>query len=146
MSSPNFQSVLNTKADAIEKPKPYPVGTYLCVVDGPVEFTTIGQKQTDAAILQLKIIQPGPDVDMAAVAEAGGVAGKRLRHTIFLTADSAWRAKQFLVEHLGLEAGTKSLGELFAEVPGRQVMVTVKHRTAQDGSAIYAEVGGTAKV
>lgn len=142
----NFADVLNRPAAAVEKPKPYPIGTYLCIVDGPAEISKVGKKQTDAAIFKLKILAPGADVDPAAVAEAGGVAGKQLRITYWLTEDALYRLKQFLVDHLGLAEGSKTLGELLAEAPGCQVYANVGHRPSEDGQTLYADVKSTAKV
>lgn len=142
----NFSDVLNRPAASIERPKPLPVGTYHCIVDGPGEQAEVGQKKTEAIIFKLRPLSAGPDVDAGALAEAGGVVGKTIRHTMYITSDAAWRLKQFLVDHLGIEAGSKTLGELVSEAPGRQVSVAIKHRAAQDGSAIYAEVASTAKI
>lgn len=64
----------------------------------------------------------------------------------YLTEDSIWRLTTFLTETLGIEAGTKSINELIAEVPGKQFIFSVMHEASQDGSAIYAGLKGTAKV
>lgn len=145
---PNFQDILNQKASDIEKPKPLPVGMYLCIVNGPVEFPEegIGQKQTPAAIVQLRPLQSMQDVDQEALAEAGGLSEKSIRHTLWLSKDAQWRTKEFM-EHCGLDtANGASLGELFAQLPNRQVYVTLRHRPAKDGSQLYSEVASTSAV
>lgn len=149
----NFQDILSKPAANIEPPKPLPVGTYLCIIDGQPEFAKIGKEQTDCLNFKLKPIQAQPDVDQTALQEALVVNGapsalgdKSIRHRLFITEASIWRLKQFLVDHLGIEQGTKSLGELIPESQGRQVLVTLGHRASDDGQQVFTEVKATAKV
>lgn len=149
MNSPNFQSILDTPVEQIERPKPLPAGTYMCVVGGQPRFDKSARKQTDFVEFTLNVAQPGPDVDQAALAEAGGAAGKTLRVTFYLTQEAAYRLKEFL-GHLGLDDGTKTLREQIAMAPGRQVYANVVHQVVtndQTGeTAIYANVSKTAAI
>ena len=141
----NFSDILNTTVDSIEKPKPLPVGSYLAVVAGPPEIGPIGQKQTLAAKYQLKILRALEDVDHVLLNDMGGIRDNQtVNHTLFLTADAAWRAKEF-TEHCGVE-GLSTLGEALGAVQGRQVIVKLKHRPSQDGTQLYSEIASTAKV
>jgi hypothetical protein len=140
----NFQDLLDKKMDDIEKPKPLPVGSYICMVDGAPEITTIGQKQTDAIIFKMKVMQAGEDVNTDLLEEAGGVGNKTLRLTQFLTEDSLHRVKRFLNEHLEIDADL-SVRAAIAEAPGRTCICVVKHRPSQDGQDLYAEIASTAK-
>ena len=145
----SFQDVLNKPAAEIEPPKALPVGTYLCLVDGQPEITQRGKNNNYCAIFKLKIAQAQPDVDQQALQETlkgGSLQDKRLNHTLWITDDAAWRLDQFLAEHLGIEKGKKTLGEMVPEAAGRQVYVTIGHRASEDGKQIYAEVKNTAKV
>lgn len=142
----SFQDILNTPIDQIKPPKPLPIGTYLCVVEGQPEITKIGKKETDAIIFQLKPMQAMPDVDQSSLLDA--LEGKsltevRLRHTLWGTADAAWRLKQFLVDHLGI-AGS-SMAEMVSSAMGRQVLVTLGHRTDGIPPQVFMDVKGTAK-
>lgn len=139
----SFQDILNKKADEVEKPKPLPPGTYLGVVSGLPEFGEIGQNKTPVANLKIKLLSAGEDVDQDALKEINGWQGKEIRHRLFLTEDAAWRVKQFLEEHLGLDGAGKSLGELFNDAPGQQVKFVLKHKPSQDGQSIYAEIDRT---
>jgi len=141
----NFADILNKQNDDIERPKPLPVGTYLGIVSGPPEIGPIGQKQTLAAKYSIKLLAPQADVDQSALMEMGGIGERSVTHTLFLTADAAWRAKEFL-EHCGVETSGKTLGESLAEAPGRQVMVKLKHRPSPDGTQLYTEIAATAQV
>lgn len=141
----NFAEILSTNFDTVERPKPLPVGTYLCIIAGPPEHKNVGEKQTDAFDFTLNVIQPQSDVDQAALAEMGGHAGKTLRHTQWVTKESLWRLKEFL-QQLGIETEGKTVPEAIAETPGKQLYVTVKHVPAKDGSVVHANVDKTAKV
>jgi len=142
--SANFTDILNTPMGNIEKPKPRPVGTYIGVVTKAPEIKKIGQKETLAAIFDVKVISPGPDIDASELAAAGGIGERHLRVTQFLTEDALWRLKNFLLA-LGIEDDARStIGQLLSQVPGRQAMFKIKHRPSQDGSELYEEVDSVA--
>lgn len=144
--SANFTDILNKPASAIEAPKPLPQGTYLCMVNGQAEIKKIGQKETLAAIFQLKPLQPQEDVDASALSEQGGIGERTIRHTLFLTEDAAYRAKEFL-DHCGLDVEDGStLGQLIAQTPGKQLLVQVGHRPSQDGTQLYLDIKKTARL
>jgi len=137
--SANFADILNTRVEDIEKPKPRPVGTYIGVVTSQPELKEIGQKNTLAAIFEVKLIAPGADIDMQALNEAGGIGDRPLRVTQFLTKDALWRLKEYF-KALGLDAESGSVGELLPQTVGRQAVYKIKHRPSQDGTVLYEEV------
>lgn len=145
----SFQDILNKPSSEIEAPKPLPVGTYLAVVDGLPEHKQLGANKTDAFVFNFKFMQPGPDVDTAALQE--NLKGKSLTDRFikvnqFVTEDAVWRMKKMLVEGLGIEEGTRGLGEMIPEAMGRQVWITIGHRASDDGQSVYMEAKGFAKV
>lgn len=145
----SFQDILNKPAADVKPPKPLPIGNYLCLIDGQAELKQMGKEQNWGAIIKLKPIQAGPDVDQAALLEA--LEGKSLTEipiqtTFWVTEKAAYRLKSFLVDALGLEEGSKSLGELLNDAPGKQVMVTISHRPSDDGRTMYMDVKGFARV
>ena len=144
----DFQDILNKPVSDIERPKPYPVGSYVALVEGLPKFEKVGENQTNCADFTMRFISANEDVDKLALQEAGGINGKSIRHRVFLTEDSLWRAKKFLVDDLQIddEGGRKTLTQLINEAPGRQVMITVRHRPAKDGSVVYSEIAQTARV
>lgn len=142
----DFSAVLNKKVEDIEKPKPLPIGTYVCIVDGLGEIKTVGKDETPCVNFKLKVMSPGVDVDAEALNAAGGVNNRSVRHTLWLTEDAAWRAKKFLAEDLGIDPHGKTLMELINEAPGRSCMVNIKHRPSEDGQTLYAEIKSTAAV
>lgn len=144
----SFTDILNKPATEIEAGKPLPVGTYLCLVDGQPEHKTMGKNNTDCFEFNLKPMQAQADVDQQALLEnlkGKSLSDKKLRHRLFVTEDSLWRLKKFL-EDLGIELGSRGLGECIPEAMGRQVMVAVGHRASEDGTQVFMEVKNTAKV
>lgn len=151
MADTTFASILNRPAESIEKPKPRPPGTYLCIVNGPHAQREIVDKPV--IDIKLKTMQAQADVDQAQLAEAGGV-GNTVVQTFFLVTndgnDNSWPLKNFLENHLGIESTGKSLAQMLAEAPGKQVLATLKHEIYTDKAsgepAIAVRVAGTAKV
>ena len=147
----SFEEILNRKASDIKPPKAYPVGTYHCLVDGPLTPGKSSQKQTDFLQAKFKILSPQGDVDAAAAAE-GQVVGKTITNDYYITDTAVWRLKELLVEHLGIEPGEegtaseKGLKEMVAEAPGTQVLVKLKHELSQDGKRVFHRVESTAHV
>ena len=147
----DFASILNTPAETITKPKPLPPGTYLSVIQGPHKQREVNDKPV--VDITYKTAQAQADVDQAALAESGGV-GRQVTQTFFLTnndgAENTWPLLNFLENHLGIEKIGKSLSQMLAEIPGKQVLVTVKHNVYTDKNsgepAVAANVAGTAKV
>lgn len=151
---PSFQEILKTKAKDVERPEPYPIGTYLCVVGGLPKLAETGDNKAKTANFQLKIIAPQEDVDPESVAsyttKFGALQGKIIPHNIFLEnqdgGSNLWRLKQFLVEHLDIEEGNKGLDEMINETPNRQVLVKGGHQPSKTGDAVYFRVESTFKV
>ncbi len=145
----NFQDILNKPAAEVEPPKALPTGTYLCLVDGAPEIAQRGKNNNYCAIFKLKPVQAQADVDQQSLAETlngSSLSEKKINHTLWITDDALWRLDQFLAEHLGIPKGTKTVGEMIPEAPGKQVVVTLGHRASDDGKQVYAEVKGTAHI
>jgi hypothetical protein len=134
----SFTDILSTPMNAVEKPKPRPVGTYIGMVTAPPQITKIGKNETDAAIFKVKLLRPGPDVDTDALQEAGGIGDRELRVTQFLTKDSLYRVKDFL-SALGVDVEAMTLGEALGSSANRQAMFKIKHRPSPDGTELYEE-------
>lgn len=142
----NFEDILNRPAAEIERPKPYPVGTYLCLVEGPIIAGTIGKDPKPIRTVKLKFLQTQEDVDQSAIEAAGGVIGKSIQHRFFITEQAVWRYKEFLVENLGIDESGKTLNEMASEAPGRQVYAKVRHRPSEDGTQIFSEIESFSRV
>jgi hypothetical protein len=147
MNNPNFGSILDQPSEAIEKPKPLPVGTYICSVKGLPKMDVSAKKKTEFVEFQLQILGAHDDVDQEALAEAlrgKALSEKTIRATYYLTEDAVWRLKDFL-DHCGVEDGAGvSLRQRISATPGAQVNASIRHRPSEDGTTIYAELGSTA--
>jgi hypothetical protein len=146
MNAPNFSSILDKPFDSeANRPKPLPVGSYLCIVDGIPKFDKSTQQQTEYVEFTLKPVSAQGDVDQQALTEAGGLSDKTLKTTFYLTEKAVFRLDDFL-ENLGLDKGTVSRKEGVSMAPGRQILAVVRHASSKDGKAIYANVDSTARV
>lgn len=145
-----FGSILDRPSTSIERPKPLPAGTYVCILKGlPKE----GKAKTGTEFYEFapEIVQPLEDVNADAIEAAGGVIGKTIpRCTFYLTEDAAWRLRAFFVNDLELDEGSKedpkSLRQLASETMGKQLVCTVRHKPSDDGKSMYAEFGGSGPV
>jgi hypothetical protein len=149
MADMSFQDILNQPLDNIETPKAAPIGTYIGMVDGQPEFVKVGQNQTDAVNFNIKLMS-AMKVDDAQLNEylnGSSLTEKHIRHRLFLTKDSAYRLKRFLVNDLGIQFGEgTSLGQAIPEAMGKQFVLELGHQSSQDGQQIFNVVKSTAKV
>ena len=136
----DFSKNLSKQAAALEKPKPLPVGTYLCNNPQLPKFIVVGKQETPCAEFGLVVLAPGDDGDAQALADFGDWKGKNIRHRKFLTEATEYRTKEELKEAFGIEEGEKTLGQMFNETVNKQVYVTIKHRPNDDGTDLYMEV------
>lgn len=144
-NAPNFTSILDEQPTEVNRPKPLPEGTYVCIVGQPEEGQS-SQKKTPFVKFALRPISTLEDVDADALAEVGGLDGKNLSVTYYLTPDSIFRLDEFH-EHCGLDlSDAASRRARNAEVVNGQVLAQVKHRMSQDNTQAYAEVNRTAPV
>ena len=151
MTDMSFQDILNQPLSEIEAPKAAPVGTYLGLIEGQPEFVKLGQNQTDAVNFNIKLMQPMKVDDKQLEEYLNGSAlseMRPIRHRLFLTRDSKYRVKQFLVDHLGIQFDEKktTLGQAIPEAMGKQVVVELGHQASQDGTQVFNIVKSTAKV
>lgn len=148
--SDDFTDVLKVQSEAVKPPQALPAGTYLGIVDGQPEFERLGAKQSRCVTFSLKFMQAQPDVNATALMEAldgKSLPDRKIRHRIFIPEDNnPWRVNQFLVNHLGIDNKGKDILQMIPEAMGRQVMITLGHRSSDDGTQIFNEIKGTAHV
>jgi len=141
----SFEEIMRRPSSDVKPPEAYPVGTYHCLIDGHPAPGKSSQKQTDFLKFKFKILSPMQDVDAEKVAELQ-IVGKIIEGDYYITDAAIWRLKDLLVEHLGLDEGEKSMAELVAESPGKQVLVKLRHELSQDGKRVYHRLDSTAHV
>lgn len=139
-----FESILDTPATEVERPKPLPAGTYSTVLRGLPEYGESSQKKTPFVRFTHAIQAAGDDVDTDELAEIGGTADKTIRNTFYTTPDALFRLTDFL-EHCGIDAEGKTVRQMIDETPNAAVDITVGHRASEDGQQIFAEVKRTMK-
>lgn len=148
----NFSDILDRAPNEIEKPKPLPPGTYLTVLQGVPRQDKSAKKQTPFVEFTHKIVSAGDDVDpeeldTALTAPDGSKKSLQeiqLRNTFYLTENSAWRLKDFLKDcGFDVDTGDQSLREMIESSTGRSVNIYVKHEPSQDGTSVFAQIGGT---
>lgn len=144
MANPNFEELLNRKADEVEPPPTLPVGPYLTVLVGLPEKIESSKKKTPGFRFQHKIVAPLDGVDEEALAAfEGGVVGKTVRNDMWVTEDSLFMLTQFL-ENCGIDMTGKTITACIDETPNRQVVIYIKHESSEDGERIFAKIGKTA--
>lgn len=143
----SFADILKTKASDVEAPKPIPVGTYQAVIDTNPKI----DPEKGIVEFQVKFLAAKEDVDPAALSDYGQINGATLRMTRwFLAKDpeeqprTDFGNKRFFVDTLDIDENL-SFGEMIAQAPGRQLLVTVSHAPSKDGTQMYANIKQTAK-
>lgn len=145
---PTFDELMSKPADEIKAPPSLPVGTYLAGIIGIPENVKSTQKQTDGVAFKYKFYQAREDVDREALAAVLAESGQNLNDcemtdTFWVTERSAFMLKNFLVDMLEIPETT--MRQMLAEVPGKQLLIHIRHRPRQDGSGLYAEIDSRAK-
>ena len=80
-TKPQFASVLDMPASDIERPKPLPVGSYVCVVQGQPRIDKSAKKQTEFVEYTLKLLEALDDVDADGLEAVGGIKDKTTKVT-----------------------------------------------------------------
>jgi hypothetical protein len=147
MFKPNFASILDESPTEVKSPPPMPVGTYICIVKGQPRYDKSAKKQTDFVEFTLRPMQPLSDVDEDDLAAAGGLEGKTIRATYYLTEDAVFMLDKFHADcGIDLNDG-KSRRHRNDSVVNSEVVATIKHRISdKDSTRVFAELGYTANV
>lgn len=140
----NFASILDTPSNEVERPKPLPQGSYIAQVVGMPRYDKSSKKQTEFAEFTLQLLEAGEDVDPDELKDVGGLKGKTIKATYYLTETALWRYKDFL-DHCGAGDEDATLRERGEAAAGCQVGIFINHEASQDGSSIFARVGKTFK-
>jgi hypothetical protein len=138
----DFQSILNTKVDEAEAPKPLPEGTYLGRVSGH-EFGESSQKKTPYCRIHCQPTEAMDDVDEealnAVLAQVENDLSRRtLREDFYLTENALFRLREFLENHLKLETGGRPFAEVIPEMDGQFVKFRVYHELPQNADPATA--------
>lgn len=137
----DFNSILNTAADSVERPKPMPAGTYSAVVQGH-KLDESSKKKTPYVRFEMRLLEAQEDVDQGELEAYGGLKDtSKLNLDFYLSESAMWRLKDFCGEKgLGLDVSGKTLKQLIAEAQDQVVGVVVAHRLSEDGEQAFAEI------
>jgi hypothetical protein len=148
----SFESILDTPANEVERPKPMPVGTYDVVVRGLYEEGESSQKKTPFARFTYTFVAAGEDVDeeeLAAIltdknGQVHPISEKTIKDTYYTTPDAIFRLTATL-ENMGIdvEEEGKTIRQCLADTPNASLRIMVGHRSSEDGQQIFAEVKRT---
>lgn len=147
MNATSFESILDTPADAVERPKPLPAGTYACIVKGLPEHGQSAQKKTPFVRFTYVLTDAFDDVDpdelKALLTDKDGnavaISSKSIRDTYYTTPDSLFRLTDAL-EAMGIDLNEKTIRAALDETPNCALNVVVSHRTPDGSDQIFAEV------
>ena len=113
----NYADLLNVNADAIERPKPLPVGTYTLQAVKH-EFGESSKKGTPYCQVYFRLMAPGSDVDTAML--SGVKLDREIRDSFYLTPDAMFRFKEFM-EKCGITLTGAVLGDKVPEIDGKTI-------------------------
>jgi hypothetical protein len=141
----NLADILNRPATDFNFPPPLPEGSYHCVVAGLPEEVESSEKKTPGYQFTLNIIGALEDVDEAELKEIGGIDGKSLRHTQWISQEpikqetSVAMLRDFL-EKCGISPEGKSVMGMIDEVPNSEVIAFIKHTPLRGRDGFRAEI------
>lgn len=148
----DFSSLLDTKADEIEKPPVLPQGTFIWTVAKVPAQTTSNNGEWDIVEFQIKAVSAEPDVDEDELEEYGDVAGAQSRLAFMFPKDpdkkadvqrSMYRLKNFLQKTLNVDCDDDAtVKEMLAASVNCQFLGNVVHRQVEDET--YFDVKNTA--
>ena len=143
MINPQFSSILDEAPTEVARPKPLPVGTYLCVVQGQPTYDKSSKKGTPYVQFSLRPIAYEDDVDLDALDEMGGLDGKTIDATFYLTDTAVFRLDEFH-EHCGIDLSDPvSRMSRNDSVINTQVKAVIKHKETGDNQNFFAVLART---
>jgi hypothetical protein len=151
----DFSEILSKPAEEVKKSPPQPTGTYLAMIAGMPKQVTRQISGEDVNIISFncKVISPGDDVDQEQLTAEGMEpiqSWAPLRQEFWLnTANGVDSLVKWLENTLDISRAKKSVGQMIAEAPGKQLYITLKHRPYQNKTTaemeIAVDIAGTAK-
>lgn len=146
MTGPNFGSVLDKPTEEIKRPPALPQGTYVFAVQGLPRQDKSTKKQTEFVEFTCKPIQAQDDVDaddLKAFTDAyGSIGDKAQKLTFYLTDNSIYRLKEFMIDDLKIEE-EDTLRPMLEKTVGAQFLGQIKHTPSDDGKGVYANIAST---
>lgn len=152
-AAPNFESILDQRADEVERPRPAPAGTYDGIIKGMYEEGKSSRKGTPFVRFTYAFVAAGDDVDEEALNDwltskdgsADNLAERTIKDTYYTTPDALFMLTDML-EAIGIDLTDKSVRAALSETPNMAVRFAVGHRPSEDGQQVFAEIKKVLKV
>lgn len=142
MANANFQHLLSTPVDSVEKPKPLPTGTYQGLIKSFEFLEAKNDKKTPYVRFMLAFHTPGADIDTD---ELGKALGEKKLGDItkskdfYLTPDAMWRLKDLIVA-LGIDTAGRGFDSTIPECVNQPVLIEVGQRNSPNGEEIFNDI------
>lgn len=151
-SQTSFESILDTPATEVERPKPLPAGTYDCIVKGLYEEGQSSQKKTPFVRFTYALVAAGEDVNEEELTEiltdkdgdVASLSSRTIKDTYYTTPEALFRLTD-TITNMGIDIEGKSVRACLADTPNSSLKIVVGHRASEDGQQIFAEVKRTMK-
>jgi hypothetical protein len=153
--SMNFNNLVNTKMDQIERPPNIPVGTYRCAVKKPPNLTNSNDGKWEIVDFPLQLIEAVDGVDEGDLKTYGGLGPNSVVNKKFMfntEDDSAFKRtqfdlKRFLIDHLKCADESMDMKQGINASLNAQCLVFVKWVPDKDDPEIqYSNAGKTAPI
>ena len=139
---PDFEDLLNMKAEDAKRPPPWPVGTYTLQV-AKHEFGESSLKKTPYVRFFFKCQGTEPDVDKVKFKEFKekiDFAKKQVTSDFYFTENSVFMLKEFL-EHMGVKiGGGRTFADAIPETTGPMVLGHMIQEPTQDGGGMRSKI------
>lgn len=134
----SYKDLLKARPADIIPPKPIPPGPFKVRVASH-EFGTAGEKKTECVNFSLRLLEPGDEVDAELLEAAKDDLTKaKPNHRIFITEDSLWVLKNFLVDVLKIPEAD-SFEEMMAQVNGKEfIAIFTQQPSNKDNSRMVS--------
>lgn len=139
-------AILDKQTDEIKRPKPAPTGVYEAIIQS-YRFDESSKKKTPFVEFEIKLLSVRGEVDDDLLETAGGmseVGKKGYSATYYLTDNAAFMLKDYLIDVLGMNGSGRTIGEMLPETVNAKMLVTIIHKTSEDGKNTYANIGSSA--
>lgn len=141
-----FESILDTPAEQIERPKPLPQGSWFTIVTGH-RFDKSSQQQTEFVEFTLKVTEACQDVDgedLEKFLTTPDGSRKNLqevtvRNTYYLTDNALYRLKDFC-KNCGVDVSKGTPRKWIPETQNCTVGIFVKHRPWQNNEGVSVDI------
>lgn len=147
MATPNFSSILDKPIAEVERPLPWPAGSYAGVVKGKPAFDVSSKKKTpyvEFTLVPTAAIEG--EVDEAELAsfeaKSGKITTKQQKVQYYLTDNALFMLKDFL-KACGIDVDAGSIRESIEKTQNCEVGFVINHEPTNDGEGVFARVGRT---